>query len=52
MQFLKLSAADCGKAAEAHSQLLMSIGKSSARGLPGGVAQASMQGFPNSRFGA
>ena len=35
MQFLKLSAAECGKAAEAYSQLVMSIGKSSARGLPG-----------------
>ena len=39
MQFLKLSAADCGKAAEAHSQLLMSIGKSSARGMPGRASE-------------
>ena len=34
MQFLGLSAADCGKAAELHGQLLMSIAKSAPRGMP------------------
>ena len=34
MRHLNLSAADCGKAAELHSKLLMSLAKSPPRGLP------------------
>ena len=35
MQFLNLSAADCGKAAQLHCKLLMLLGRSAPRGLPG-----------------
>ena len=35
MRFLNLSAADCGKAAQLHCKLLMLLGRSAPRGLPG-----------------
>ena len=35
MQFLNLSAADCGQAAELHCKLLMLLGQSAPKGLPG-----------------